>query len=163
MNQVHRKFNGLGHERGGRGPGAWGLISLAGVRRSRRGVAVAFLAFALTLAPWTIRNAVVFGKFIPVKSNAVYELYQSLKYSEDGLVTVDVFRHHPGNIGPEMFEYRELGEGAYLSKKADETRALLAENPGRYARHCLYRLWVMTVRDVPFPQEPYWAIPRWFC
>lgn len=142
---------------------AWGLVSLAALRQSRRGVGLALLTFTLTLAPWTIRNAVVFGKFIPVKSNAVYELYQSLKYSEDGLVTADVLAHHPGNIGPEMYEYRELGEAAYLSRKADQARELLAEHPGRYARHCLYRLWAIAVWDVPFPEPPYWAIPRWFC
>src|SRR5262249_46132092 len=58
---------------------AWGLgsLGLGFQTRAWSRLAVAVLVAGLTLLPWTIRNYRVFGRWIPVKSNAAYELYQS--------------------------------------------------------------------------------------
>src|SRR5579871_2893436 len=57
----------------------WGALTSADAlgRRTWKPLALALLAAGLTLTPWTVRNYVVFGRLIPVKSNAAYELYQS--------------------------------------------------------------------------------------
>ncbi len=141
----------------------WGLISLRECRRNGRGIAIAGMMFLLVLAPWTIRNAVVFGKFIPVKSNAAYELYQTLRYSENGVVTPEVLDHHPGRYGVEGREYIELGESRYLSRKAEQAKQLLANDPVGYFRQCGDRLWTMFVWQDDFYHEPEWPIPQWFC
>ena len=141
----------------------WALISLRELRRNGRGLTLAGLMFALVLAPWTIRNAVVFGKFIPVKSNAAYELYQTLRYSDNGVVTPEVLDHHPGRNGVEGQEYIELGESRYLSRKSEQAKELLVNDPVRYLRQCGCRLWTMFVWEDDFYHEPDWPIPHWFC
>src|SRR5262249_16738081 len=75
----------------------WGVISLVIAYRgrvwSRFGLAVG--AAALALMPWTVRNYLVFGKLIPVKSNLAYELYQSQCLQPDGLIQSTTFGTHP--------------------------------------------------------------------
>lgn len=58
----------------------WGVLSVATAGRSRAWapLAVAVFVAALALAPWTVRNWLVFGRLIPVKSNLAYELYQPI-------------------------------------------------------------------------------------
>jgi hypothetical protein len=141
----------------------WLLISLPVLRRNWRRMAIAAFAFFLVMTPWTIRNAVVCGRFIPVKSNAVYELYQTLKYSEDGVVTEEALKHHPGRPGIEQEEYRQLGESAYLSKKFEQAKELLADHPGRYLRHCVNRLWTMFVWGDSYFDNSVLPLPHWFC
>jgi hypothetical protein len=53
--------------------GAWHVRPLLS-RRALVGPAVVVLATALTIAPWTIRNAVVFDRFVPVSTQAGYGL-----------------------------------------------------------------------------------------
>ncbi len=101
----------------------WGALSLlAGLRdRAWRPLAVAALAAGLALAPWTVRNYLVFGRLVPVKSNLAYELYQSQCLQKDGLIQSSTFSHHPGGgSGLEGREYTRLGETAFLDKKREQ-------------------------------------------
>ena len=72
---------------------AWGVLTLPGARGqrawSRLGVAV--LAAGLTVTPWVVRNYLVFGRLIPIKSNLAYELYQSQCLQPDGLLRSSTF------------------------------------------------------------------------
>jgi hypothetical protein len=99
---------------------AWGILSLAlGFRqRSWFRLAIAFLFAGVTLAPWTIRNYLVFGRWIPVKSNLAFELYQSQCLQPDGLMQSTAWRMHPINPNSdERQEYKAVGEAAYLDRK----------------------------------------------
>jgi hypothetical protein len=99
----------------------WGALSLAAGVRSRAWLplAVAGLAAALALAPWTIRNYLVFGRLVPVKSNLAFELYQSECLQKDGLI--DTFVNHPYRAtNLEGQEYADLGEMAYLDRKREQ-------------------------------------------
>jgi hypothetical protein len=100
----------------------WGAITLVMMIRERAwkqfGIAAA-IAF-LTLCPWLVRNYLVFGRLIPVKSNAAYELYQSQCLQEDGLLQAKVFGQHPWvSSGRERQEYKRLGEMAFLDQKRE--------------------------------------------
>lgn len=111
---------------------AWGMSSLVLAWRqrawSRFGVAV--LAGGLALAPWTIRNYAVFGRLVPVKSNAAYELYQSQCLQPDGLLHRTTFRTHPyASPGRERQQYRALGEMAFLDRKRELFRQAVAADP----------------------------------
>ena len=68
-------------------------------RRAWRRLALALAFAGLTLLPWTVRNFLVFGRVIPVKSNLAYELYQSQCLQPDGLITYRTFDRHPGRFG----------------------------------------------------------------
>lgn len=48
-------------------------------RRFLAGAAVMLVFFALTLTPWIIRNYRVFGKFVPVSTNAGMNIYQGIR------------------------------------------------------------------------------------
>jgi hypothetical protein len=101
----------------------WAIFSvLVGVReRAWPRLAVAVLAAGLVLTPWTVRNYLVFGRLIPVKSNLAYELYQSQCLQRDGLIQRTTFSHHPGGATTaDGVEYRELGEVAFLDRKRQQ-------------------------------------------
>jgi hypothetical protein len=78
---------------------------------------VAFIS-ALTVAPWMIRNRVVLGKWIPIKSNSSYEIWQSLCLDSDGVLDSEVLSQHPWPLdGSERAEYLKLGEIRFLELK----------------------------------------------
>jgi hypothetical protein len=111
---------------------AWVILtSILGVRQrlwSRLGIAL--LAAVLTLAPWTIRNYLVFGRLIPIKSNLAYELYQSQCLLADGILQGHTFARHPyQGVNPEGKEYARLGEMAFLDLKREQCWTAVAENP----------------------------------
>jgi hypothetical protein len=76
---------------------AWGVLSVTIGLRDRAWIrlVVMLLVFALLLAPWTIRNYLVFGRWIPVKSNLAYELYQSHCLQSDGILQGRTLGLHP--------------------------------------------------------------------
>jgi hypothetical protein len=99
---------------------AWGVICLALIVRKRawKPGAIAILVAGLTLTPWMVRNYLVFGRLIPVKSNAAYELWQSQCATPDGLLQTSVFGGHPyASAGRERQQYKLLGEIAFLDQK----------------------------------------------
>ncbi|HJT77374.1 MAG TPA: hypothetical protein VJ739_09260 [Gemmataceae bacterium] len=137
----------------------WGLLSvLAGWRhRAWSRLALAGLVAGLTLLPWTVRNYLVFGRLIPVKSNLAYELYQSQCMQPDGLVQRRTLRLHPYTASlPEGRQYNELGETAYLDRKRRQFREAVASHPADFAGRVVQRFLGATLWYVPFEraQEP---------
>ena len=86
------------------------------------------------MAPWTIRNLIVFGRLIPVKSNAAYELYQSQCLQPDGLLQARAFSTHPYSYaGPERQEYKASARWRFSTTSA---RAVLGGVLGRSRGLC---------------------------
>jgi hypothetical protein len=132
---------------------AWGLFSmLFGWRQrnwSRLGVAVLAAGFALT--PWIVRNYLVFGRFLPVKSNLAYELYQSQCLQPDGLLQSSAFAIHPyGSGGRERQEYKTLGEIAFLDRKREQFWQSVSANPADFLKRVGDRFLGATLWYVPF-------------
>jgi hypothetical protein len=131
----------------------WGSLTLAnGFRRPRRAaLAVAVLTAGLVVAPWTARNYLVFGRLIPVKSNAAYELYQSQCRQPDGLIQRSTFSSHPyGSAGPERQEYNTLGEMAFIDRKREQFWAAVAADPASFRSRLTDRILGTTVWYTPF-------------
>ena len=121
---------------------AWGRLALA--------VAVAGLA----LAPWTVRNYLVFGRLVPVKSNLAYELYQSQCLQPDGVIQRPTLAQHPGRAGTrEAREYEALGESAFLERKGEEFRQAVAANPTNFLDRVAERFVAATLWYVPFDRD----------
>jgi hypothetical protein len=130
----------------------WGiLIVTAGVsRRHWRRLGIALLAAGLTVTPWVIRNYLVFGRLIPVKSNMAYELYQSQCMQADGLLQQQTFDSHPHTVGgPERQQYQELGEPAYLDEKWRQVCRSVVDAPLGFVKRVADRLLGATVWYVP--------------
>jgi hypothetical protein len=111
---------------------AWGILCMASMAHQRawkRG-AIALLAAALTISPWMVRNYLVFGRLIPIKSNANYELWQSQCLTTDGLLQTSVFGGHPWSSGGrERQQYKEMGELAFLDRKGELFWASVRADP----------------------------------
>jgi hypothetical protein len=132
----------------------WGIMTLAGGwrRGARSRFAVAALAAGLTVAPWVVRNYLVFGRFIPVKSNLAYELYQSQCLQPRGIL--QGFPGHPyGSSGPERREYKRVGEMAYLDRKWGLFYEALEADPLDFVRRVGNRFLAATVEYVPFNRD----------
>ncbi len=132
---------------------AWGVgtLLLAVRQGAWRRFALAGLAAALALVPWTVRNVLVFGRLIPVKSNLAYELYQSQCLQRDGLLRSTTFASHPYvSGGRERREYQALGEMAYLDQKRELFRQAVAKAPLDFAERLARRVLGVTVWYVPF-------------
>jgi hypothetical protein len=131
---------------------AWaGLTLLLGQRTAGWAkLAVTLLAAMLTLAPWTVRNYLVFGRLIPVKSNLAYELYQSQCLQDDGLFEASTGRLHPSTPGSqERHEYAALGEMAYLDRKWLQFRQAVSADPLDFCDRVASRFLGATLWYVP--------------
>ena len=129
----------------------WGVLSAAVMIRERAWYrfGIAALIAALTLTPWIVRNYLVFGRLIPVKSNAPYELYQSQCRQKDGLLRD--FNGHPyGSAGPERQRYKEVGEMKFIDEKREIFWKAVAADPLDFADRVACRCLGATLWYVPF-------------
>jgi hypothetical protein len=142
--------------------GAMGLLLLRRfpVRRWPAAIGIAALCLAATLAPWTTRNAAVFDRFIPLRSNLGLEL--SLANSPAATTGADEherFLQRLRTIHPlesdSAFQtmMRAGGEIAYADALGKEAKAWIVENPGKFVALCLHHL-----REFYFPPAWQWNI-----
>jgi hypothetical protein len=132
---------------------AWGVPSLLiGWQQrawSRFGLAV--VVAGMVLLPWTVRNYLVFGRLIPVKSNLAYELYQSECLQPDGLIQSTTFGTHPyASAGRERQEYKAVGEMAFLDHKRQQFRQAFWADPGDFVERVADRFLGATVWYSPY-------------
>jgi len=97
---------------------------------------VGSLAVFAVLTPWTIRNAMVFHQFIPMRDSMGLEMWMGnngydLRWTTDDL--------HPLHDKQELDAYNRMGELAYMQHKADQAHTYIAAHPGWYAITCLRR------------------------
>ena len=131
----------------------WGGMTLAVAVRERAWtrLVAAGLAVAVTLAPWTVRNYLVLGRVIPVKSNLAYELYQSQCLQPDGLLQNATFAgNHPyGRDRREGQEYDRLGEAAFLDRKREQFIEAVRANPSEFLDRAVDRFLGTTLWYIP--------------
>ncbi len=129
----------------------WGALTLlrwprlAAVRRWLVAGAIALLV----VSPWIVRNALVFGRFIPVKSNLFYEFYQSQCETQDGLVHESTFHNHPYGNRYERERYEDVGEMEYLDGKRAQFLAAFRAKPPDFAVRVWNRFAAATVLFMP--------------
>ena len=145
---------------------AWAMTTLftalAQRRWSRFGIAA--LAAVLAVTPWTVRNYLVFGHWIPIKSNLAYELYQSQVLEPDGLMQSATIASHPHSHNSlEAESYDELGEARYLDLKRQQFLQAVRDDPGDFLARLGQRFRGATLWYVPFdradePRQQAWTI-----
>ena len=84
------------------------------------------IAFALTLAPWTIRNYIVFDRFIPVQDGAGVVLIQGSREAYVDLDVVSLRREYGADF--------EIAEGEFASTALSNHWTHLVSNPVDYFR-----------------------------
>jgi dolichyl-phosphate-mannose-protein mannosyltransferase len=100
-------------------------------------VTATVLFFALSLAPWTVRNYAAFGKLVPIKDNFGLELWLGNNS--------DVKRnwsptHHPGSDQYEMQQLLQLGETNYMQVKQREALEFIEAQPRFFLKSALGRV-----------------------
>ncbi|HEX3146990.1 MAG TPA: hypothetical protein VHR66_02845 [Gemmataceae bacterium] len=112
---------------------------------------VAIFVAALIMTPWTVRNYVTFGRFIPVKSNLNFELYQSQCMQPDGVLQASSVQEHPRQGNNEQAAmYDRLGESEFLAQNGEEFWAAVEADPWEFARRVRQR----------FVAAALWYVPR---
>lgn len=130
--------------------------------RHRRMLAIAALCSAATITPWMIRDRVTLGKWIPIKSNGVYELWQAQCMDDDGILDNTTFASHPWAVaGNQRAEYLAKGEQQFVQAKWPEVwesvkrapQELLVRMGNRLFAACLW--YSPTVHE---RQQPKWLL-----
>ena len=99
--------------------------------------AAAMSVFLLGMAPWTLRNYRVFGRFVPVRSNFGLELW--LGNNPYDVRDVNSFSMHPLKNAAEAASYQRMGEISYMEAKQREALAYVRSHPFETLRSVLRR------------------------
>ena len=116
------------------------------------------LVFCACLAPWILRNQRAFHAFVPLRGNLGAELYMAALPSHEGFpwgTDIPVV-----NSSPERRRYAQLGELAYSKVQGQRGRAIIAADPGRYARDTLLRIQFYWA-GVPHPYDDHGVLNEW--
>lgn len=128
--------------------GGWLCYRLSREKRSWK-IPVATAAFALfvTIAPWLVRNYLVFHRPVFLKDNFWMEVcvgnVGNALHWWNGAV-------HPAGSNAEMSEFRQLGEQGYMVAKHQQALAFIGSHPGIY-------LW-RTVRRIVYMWTGFWSL-----
>jgi hypothetical protein len=110
-------------------PGRLALFALGGA-----------LATALFLAPWTVRNAEAFGRFVPLRSNFGLELALANHEAalagspRDAIFNARIDAIHPFNSPAAAARVRRRGEIAYATSLGEEAKRWIVAHPGDFSR-----------------------------
>ncbi len=105
-----------------------------------------FFVVLLCMMPWTIRNRLVLGSWIPTKSNLMYELWQSQCLGEDGLIDIGMQLQHPYSArGEQRQDYVQLGEMGFVAKYGQLAKQAIADQPLEFLRRVGHRLAAATL------------------
>lgn len=91
---------------------------------------VTALTSMVVVSPWMIRNRLVMGKWIPVKSNAMYEIWQSQVLDDDGVLdSSSAFQHPWGSRSVQRLRYLEVGELEFIAERREPVIDSIREYP----------------------------------
>lgn len=92
-------------------------------------IAVATVVLAIVVAPWLVRNALVFHTFVPLRSNSGYEVFQG--NNEVECIREAYNAPHPAIDRREFEQYTAPGEIRYCKEALGRATEYRATIPGR--------------------------------
>jgi Dolichyl-phosphate-mannose-protein mannosyltransferase len=116
-------------------------------RLSRQGVALpraisaCAVGFLLILTPWLIRNYLIFGEFVFIKSNFGLELHLGNYEGSTGLSGGRLL--HPAGNEHEFEKFRRMGELSYIEEQKRQALEFIVGHPGTF-------IWLTLKRVVYF-------------
>ena len=116
----------------------WMIYSLH--RQGRRWLlpaAVCAACVIAVMAPWIMRNYLVFHRFIPVRDSLGFELYVGNDGNDAELYDLKV---GPWKNDGEWKRFLQLGEIAYFDEKGRIAAEYIRSHPGYYVVKCIRRL-----------------------
>ncbi len=112
-------------------------ISLAWIAMKRRatglrytgGLAIGILLCSITVMPWLVRNRVVFGHWVFIRSNFAFELYlDNHPMPNEG----SFFLEHPTANPAQYKRYTEMGELAFVDYHKAKALDFIKGNPKKF-------------------------------
>jgi len=99
------------------------------------------LVFCISTSIWTIRNFIVFDKFIPSKSNMWFEFYITNIVDTDGQLSISTsYLSHPVTSEFMIHEIKNIGEINWLEKYHKKSQDYLKNDFSDYIQNIKYRL-----------------------
>jgi len=127
--------------------GVWILMGTWSQPHSLRNAIAGALVFLACIAPWEIRNYIVFHHFIPLRSNLGVEASLGNGPGSNGLL---LSYDHP-NLSVEQFRlYVAMGEVRYTAMRGEVARAYIHAYPAHFLADTLKRIhfyWVSVPTD----------------
>ena len=123
---------------------AWGVVLFVRVEPlHRRNIALLGLAI-LVMAPWLIRNRLVFGQFVFIRSNTGIEMVVSNNDCaspswQDSLRSGCYSRWHPNDSPEQARRVAFIGEVRFNLEQRDKALAWIRERPARFLVLCAQR------------------------
>lgn len=115
---------------------------MAILRSGSAAVAVAFLV----VAPWIVRNTMVFDRFIPMRSNFGIELRQG--NNPAGSIRQSSTSLNPAVSPTENERFHRMGEEAYTQWAFDEAVKYMRDHPVETATRAFKRIYVIWFTDI---------------
>jgi 4-amino-4-deoxy-L-arabinose transferase-like glycosyltransferase len=122
-------------------PFTYAFAALANRRATRpwlKNVGYSLLLMLALLSPWAIRNQLVFGKTIILRSNFWFEFHLGNYHYSNGM---GYLGFHPGANPRELRRYIELGEQGYINWAKREAFAFVRQYPREFVDLTLHRTW----------------------
>jgi hypothetical protein len=122
--------------------------------------ALSVFIVSICIAPWLVRNAVVLGSLVPLRSNLGVELWQG--NNPNGSIRQQEDSAHPAHEdSPEYAMYNRLGEIAYSRLCWDRASAYIRSHPFLTIVRAAERFYVVWCTDI-FDQWPYARGWKWW-
>lgn len=129
---------------------AWTEPGRPRLRRQIIRAALSFGLFLCCITPWTIRNAIVFHRFIPIRAEFGADFYAGNGPGSNGLLQEyeQIF-----NSPVQYRLYRSMGEIAYCKMRGAAAMAFIRRRPDHFLADALRRVWYYWF-GVPRPSNP---------
>lgn len=129
----------------------WMGRTLGRQKNARNMLLIVFTISTFLILPWTLRNRLVLGKWIPIKSNGMYELWQAQIVDDDGVLDVFTLIQHPYiTLNAERIAYSEQSEIPFIEEKGRIVTRDLLNNPVNFLNRIANRIAVATIYYHPF-------------
>jgi 4-amino-4-deoxy-L-arabinose transferase-like glycosyltransferase len=102
------------------------------------GLSLAAALFAAMIAPWLIRNEVVFGHPVFLKGNYWFEFHLGNYHYSNGM---GFSGKHPTQNPRELRHYVEMGEQGYIQWAKNDAFQFVGEYPSEFWNLTIHRVW----------------------
>ena len=138
-------------------PLTFGYIAFSAFKENRpwiKNSVISALLFLAILAPWAIRNRIVFGHAVFLRSNFWFEFHLGNYHYSNGMGS---FGFHPGANPREFNKYTELGEQAYIQQAKNEALSFVRQYPREFVDLSLHRaLWFWDGTPLNYQAAEWW-------
>ena len=107
-------------------------------RKWLAGLSMSAVLFAAMIAPWLIRNEIVFGHPVFLRSNYWFEFHLGNYHYSNGM---GFSGKHPTKNPIQLYKYIKLGEQGYIQWAKNDALQFVREYPGEFWNLTIHRVW----------------------